>query len=154
MPNHTINNVHMKGIAKKRLYSYNDRGEKYFDFNKLVPEPATREECPANYIDNGSRCLQHDDDKSWFNWYDWHCDFWGTKWNSYEFSNCLTDDEIVFWTAWTEPYPIWKALSKKYPKEKIYIRASYEDGLETESIWLGGERVSYNDWEDMEDEYD
>ena len=151
MPNHTINTVTMKNITKKRLYSY-ENGEKYFDFNKLVPEPKTKEECPAEYIDNGNCHLAHDSGKEWFNWYSWHCDFWGTKWNSYSFYENGTD-EICFWTAWSEPDRIWEALSKKYPKEKIYIRASYEDGLETESEWLGGACILHKEWEsEYEDE--
>lgn len=152
MPNHTINTVTMKNISKKKLFSYGGEG-KYFDFNKLVPEPKTKEECPARYIDDGSRHLTHDEGREWFNWYDWNCDFWGTKWNSY----CLSEngpDEITFWTAWSEPNGIWKALSKRYPKEKIYIRASYEEGIETESVWLNGKRIHFNEWEaDYEGDY-
>lgn len=147
MPNHTINTVQMKGIRRKKLYSFIN-GKKCFDFNKLVPEPMSIQCCPEQYIDNGNRHLMHNDERSWFDWYDWHCDYWGTKWNSYNYSdNPANDDEISFWTAWSEPEPIWEALSRRYPKETIYIRASYEDGLETESTWLNGSRVTYREWE-------
>lgn len=147
MPNHTINTVQMKGIRRKKLYSFIN-GKKCFDFNKLVPEPMSIQCCPEQYIDNGNCHLAHNDERSWFNWYDWHCDYWGTKWNSYNYSdNLANDDEISFWTAWSEPEPIWEALSRRYPKETIYIRASYEDGLETESTWLNGSRVTYREWE-------
>ena len=144
MPNHTVNTVKLKGIGKADLYTlerrFNKNGDEYFDFNKLVPEPKTKEECPPEFIDHGNCHLQHDDGREWFNWYDWHCCFWGTKWNSYWLEK-IDDDTISFTTAWSEPEPIWKALSEKFQDKELDIHAEYEDGLETWSRWLNGERM-------------
>ena len=150
MPNWTWSTISMKGIGKKRLYT-----NKEFDFNKIVPEPKTMDEClkkyGKKYIDEGNCHLMHSEEDKWFNWYDWHCDFWGTKWNATDTAK-YDDDTIQITTAWTEPEEIWKALSKKYPKEKIEIEAEYEDGMMTRSTWLNGVRLSYeeeeSEWED------
>ena len=89
------------------------------DFGILIPEPETREECIEKYgdkyIDHGDHHLGHEDGKEWFNWYDWNCDFWGTKWNAFEGEICFKGNgEIVisFTTAWAPPDPWIKALSK------------------------------------------
>ena len=47
-------------------------------------------------------------------WYDWRIENWGTKWNSYDLDR-IDDDTIVFSTAWSNPEPIIKELSAKYP---------------------------------------
>jgi len=151
MPNWTYNTIEMNGIGRKRsLFSISESGRKYFDFNKLVPEPKNAAECirkyGKQYIDNGNCHLQHTEENQWFNWYDWHCDFWGTKWNGCD-SYINSDDSISFSTAWSEPTPIFKALSKKYPKEIIHVYATYEDGFETESTYLAGRRLSYTERE-------
>ena len=142
MPNWTTNFVTMKGISKeKKLFTDNN-----FDFNKIVPEPKTKEECIAKYgekyIDNGDKHLQHDEDNEWFDWYSWHCDFWGTKWNACE-TDIEDDDCVSFWTAWAEPDEIWVALSKMYPDRKISIYAEYEEGLYTESEYIDGKLNTY-----------
>ena len=162
MPNWTYNTVEMNGIAKENLFETIDRnGKTYtgFDFNKLIPEPKNKEEClekyGERYIDNGNRSLMHDEGDEWFNWYDWHCDFWGTKWGACD--TCIVDDNTInFSTAWSEPEPIWVALSKRYPDKEIKIAASYEDSWETRSAYLNGERIEYSEWEREyeDDDYD
>ena len=146
MPNHTFNTVRMEGIAKADFYGFDKYGRKFFDFNKLIPEPKTREECPPEFIDHGNCNLMHTEDDEWFNWYDWHCRFWGTKWNAYDFTE-IDDDTVYFLTAWTEPEPIWKAISEKFPDKELYIEAEYEDGFETESTWLNGSRIEFSERE-------
>lgn len=61
-----------------------------------------------------------------YDWYNWNCENWGTKWNAY--NTAITENspfltEIEFDTAWSTPDPIIKALSVKYPNcvfEVIY----------------------------------
>ena len=142
MPNWTTNYVTMKGIGKeKKLFTCNN-----FDFNKIIPEPKTKEECldkyGNKYIDEGDKHLQHNEDDEWFDWYSWHCDYWGTKWNACE-TNIDSDDEVSFWTAWAEPDKIWIALSKMYPDREISIYAEYEEGIYTESEYHNGKCISY-----------
>ena len=38
-------------------------------------------------------------------WYDWSCENWGTKWNSYD-NEQVDADTILFSTAWSNPEPI------------------------------------------------
>lgn len=39
MPNHVKNKIRMEGIAKLPLFGEAENGEKFFDFNKLIPMP-------------------------------------------------------------------------------------------------------------------
>lgn len=50
-------------------------------------------------------------------WYKWCCDNWGTKWNAYE--NEISEDEISFETAWSNPEPVIMKLAEKYPDARI-----------------------------------
>jgi hypothetical protein len=59
-------------------------------------------------------------------WYSWSVDKWGTKWNAYDqVSN--DDGSITFQTAWSTPYPVMEALSRKYPEAVICVRYADED---------------------------
>ena len=143
MPNWTTSVLQMTGIAnEKDLFSETD-GDVWFDFNKIVPEPSTEEEYLATggnmYRSPEDAYLQIDKEKPWFNWYDWHCDHWGTKWNA-----CDTvidgDDCIRFDTAWSSPEPIFLALSKMYPDRPIRVLTTYEDDDgEYNTVYLNGE---------------
>lgn len=45
-------------------------------------------------------------------WYDWHCNYWGTKWNACDpcwYTGC----DVSFDTAWSDPEPIYMELAKK-----------------------------------------
>ena len=73
---------------------------KRFSFKSLIPHPATREECEAEFLINdpeGNGTIT----KPWFNWYDFHCAKWGTKWDARD--AFLADNEIIFETAWDPP---------------------------------------------------
>ena len=66
-----------------------------------------------------------------FNWYDWRCDNWGTKWNAYESYLCssLDNKEVVieFQTAWNGvPYLIEKLVSS-YPNLSFEYKFADED---------------------------
>lgn len=131
MPNWTTNKIKMKNIvACDDLFSVNDRGEKYFDFNKLIPEPKTKNECPTKYLDDGTKYLEHSDGRDWFNWLDWRRDFWRTKWNSCD-TQFISNDEIQFDTAWNCPMPIFETLAKKYKDREIIVEWEDEDDWDT-----------------------
>lgn len=78
------------------------------DFNKIIPEPKTKEECPERYIVTIDSGIKEADDKPWFNWYDWHIDYWGTKWNAYDCYTLIGKSWIkfVFSTAWNVASPV------------------------------------------------
>lgn len=66
-----------------------------------------------------------------FNWYDWRCDNWGTKWNAYESYLCKSLDNkevlIEFQTAWNGvPYLIEKLVSS-YPNLSFEYKFADED---------------------------
>ena len=161
MPNWVTNTIYLEGIGKKEEYyrtCVNDDGTetKAFDFNVFVPEPKTEEECRSmydgdRYIDgvdkngNSKNHLMHRDDRKWFNWFDWHNDFWGTKWNACD-TKILDDDSVRFDTAWGEPCPIFRELSKRHPGVVIDIFCDFEMGESYEIKYLNGERI---DWQNV-----
>ena len=136
MPNWVYINLNMKDLCKKdELFSTRNDGIKYLDFRKIIPEPKTKEECLEkygekylDYVDekgNSVHHLMHENGDEWFNWYDWHCDFWGTKWNAID-CKIVDDDTITFDTAWSVPEPILLRLSEMFPEEEINVSISYE----------------------------
>jgi len=59
-------------------------------------------------------------------WYGWSTSNWGTKWNAYDtIENDI--DEVLFQTAWSNPYPVMVALSAKYPDAIFHVRFADED---------------------------
>lgn len=97
------------------------------NFNKIIPEPKTIEECPKEFIVTGSEHIAEYEDRPWFNWYDWHIQHWGTKWNAFD---CYTDVQthqitFVFSTAWSVAMPI--LLKLKMLGFNMFIRWADED---------------------------
>lgn len=114
--------------------------EGFFDFNTVIPEPTTEAECSDRFNFNTERGAEHyrslesDDDKSWFNWYDWRLEYWGTKWNVGAESRCYYDFDkimknyssgspvqVMFETAWSAPIPIFKKLMSMHPELDIDV---------------------------------
>lgn len=122
----------MPNWVKNRL-SFNKRfneikqyiGEEDLDFNRIVPEPKNIIECPERYIRQVDDHVEKIDDRPWFNWYDWHCDNWGTKWNASE--AIIGEDYIEFETAWSTPVPIFKALSEHFSDVQFTLDYADED---------------------------
>ncbi len=63
------------------------------------------------------------------NWYEWQCEAWGTKWNSYEHWGLEEgeDGTFGFQTAWSHPTPIIEGLSEKFPNILFGVRFADED---------------------------
>ncbi|WP_323736227.1 hypothetical protein PXD04_10150 [Methanosphaera sp. ISO3-F5] len=114
--------------------------EGFFDFNTIIPEPATEEECPDRYnfnTEEGSahyRSLEIEEGTEWFNWYDWRIEYWDTKWNAGAESMCYYDFDkirknysfespvqVMFETAWSAPIPIFKKLISMHPELDIDV---------------------------------
>ena len=83
------------------------------DFNKIIPEPTDPSECPEKYLRTEDDHVGADPDKPWFNWYTWHCTYWGTKWSAMHGYSITTSDELtlIFDTAWSAPMPIVNKLT-------------------------------------------
>ena len=122
--------VQIQQFVKKHIVKYE------LDFNTIIPEPTTQDECPPTYILN-TKHVQPDQDKPWFNWYIWHCDYWGTKWNACDTYYEIHDDtlEIIFNTAWCAVPNIIRKLSEMYPDlhlSYMYYEPSSEGLIEVQ----------------------
>lgn len=104
MPNHVTNIVTIRATNVDEILESLKGEDSEFDFNTVVP-------CPESEGDN---------------WYNWNCNNWGTKWNSYgvEFHG---DDTVSFDTAWSHPQPVMEALSAKFPDATFEVKFADED---------------------------
>jgi len=141
MPNWVTNILTINADEKmvEQILSEVKSKESKFDFNLIVPMPSelkgttapTRilsEEDYAKGNMQGITQAMSDELKQkcgYDNWYDWCYTHWGTKWNSDEVF--ISDNEITFNTAWSNPLPIIIALSEKYPDVQFDIKFADED---------------------------
>jgi len=75
-----------------------------------------------------------------FNWYDWNCDNWGTKWDASETRLSWEGDDLVinFDTAWNVPSRFIEKLSHLYPDVIFDVYAYEEQGQYTSGRYAGG----------------
>lgn len=132
MPNDCCNYLTIKF---KSIESLNNFMDKYltssdtdepsrFDFEKVIPSPRTKEECPKEFLTNEYSHIERLEERPWFDWYKWNWRNWGTKWNSYD--NCINVDEdntlkLSFSTAWDPAIPIIKALANQIEEDFKYL---------------------------------
>lgn len=107
-------------ISKRDADKYVFNNKQEVDFNILIPEPETKEQCEEKYIvkDPIASAIEIKDEKPWFNWYDWRCDKWGVKWNARrtEIHDYIEETGIYiihFETPWGPPDEWLKALVNK-----------------------------------------
>ena len=122
-----------------------------FDFNTIIPEPKTREECDPFFVlpeeeeqkiieqnkrlrkDGLDEMFDLNDEIAWFDWYQWRIHNWGTKWNSKcpqfidvdairKFDGQAIEILIAFDTAWSEPIPIFAKLHEMYKGSDLMLR--------------------------------
>jgi len=124
IPNHVRNVVKIKGIPKDKVdYVLNKLACKYksditgtdeyiMDFDLIIPEPRFKKDCPKDCIVNKDSYVQEVKGREWFNWYNFHCNYWGTKWNAYDGYTKIGKTQItfVFSTAWSAPFGIYEKL--------------------------------------------
>lgn len=109
--NEVIKNIISKYFTKK------DSGY-YLDFNLVIPQPKSVEDCPDKYVrkDKINEPPTELDERPWFDWYNWNCDNWGTKWNTNrEDTNIYVSDgliEIYLSTAWSPATNIFEKILK------------------------------------------
>lgn len=152
MPNHITNRIKVTGPMDtvkeivelcldrdgEAIWTYN--GEKMhnpFDFRKIVPETEDVKKSledpkyyPEEYMKNWKPEFPFQTHPMEY-WYEWHCQYWGTKWNSYDPSvdEDGSDGKWVVWfdTAWAAPHPVIEALAAKFPDVYIDHRWADED---------------------------
>lgn len=110
------------------------------DFNILVPEPIAKEECSPKYYTNESTPIHRDEDKPWFNWYEWHYDYWGVKWNARTTYVDISHEQCVveFETPWGTPDEWFCALAKADSVFELWYEVENDDdsGKLTEQDFL------------------
>lgn len=115
MPNHVFNRVTFHNVKTEEEKDFilnavakHEEDEWRFDFDKIIPEPRTEDECPDDCKVNKGSHVMDDKDRPWFDWYAWRNKYWNTKWGTYECTTDICDNEIIFefQTAWSFAYPI------------------------------------------------
>ena len=133
MPNWTSNTLVVRG-KKKDLKAFRDKyfDGKDFDFDRIEPQPRTKEECPEEYIcDAKKEHIEACVGREWFNWYKWNWDNWGTKWNAcntYVYDEAKGELVITFSTAWCAPEELMIKLRDTNPQLEMEYEVEYEDG--------------------------
>lgn len=142
MPNHVTNVISFSGdksriSAMLKEIQNDEHGIGSVDFEKILPMPDT--------VYNGSLGIREKELYGENNWYDWRIGNWGTKWNSYGYTENTTfqDGKIKFLTAWSAPHPILQKLSEMFPDIKIEHEWADEDiGMNCgRYVYYDGERV-------------
>lgn len=151
MPNWCENILKFSSYDQKLLYkikeelcSEDEISELTIDFNKIIPEPKTKEECPKEFIIGDSKeghLCSPSSAKPWFDWYHWRLVFWGTKWTPgstvlgkiQEINRSGVPNYEMTWsfsTAWSPAIPVILAIINKYCKPGLCSIRSlfYEPG--------------------------
>lgn len=115
------------------LTKYFTGAPRVFNFEHVVPEPQRKKDCPKDFWVTPKSHVVGDKSRPWFNWYDWHCAFWGTKWDidnielpfteADAICNGYNELELYFATAWSPAIPICEALIEQNPH--IYFSLDY-----------------------------
>ena len=146
MPNHVRSVVEINGTKKsmdaiRTMWVRDDDGYEYLDFDKIIPEtPDVKKsiEDDKYYPEGWEKELDYQPMYIFGNepadpapyWYEWHCHYWGTKWNSYEgefYGESPDKLRFSFLTAWSVPQPIFEELVRKFHNVKIKVEYADED---------------------------
>ena len=100
-------------------------------------------------VSRGITQEMHDDFVERFgfaDWYGWQINNWGTKWNASSVYWSDDNDFVSFNTAWSTPFDLFVALSKKYPQATFEIEYADEDfGYNVgEYVLQNGEEIDTN----------
>jgi hypothetical protein len=158
MPNWTSNTIRVTG-EPSRIRVFRDAmasDSQSFDFNRLIPMPeilkgtghgscivdgeklSSWRVLGVGELSDEVRAFTPDEESALrdighFNWYDWSCANWGTKWNAVAVSvtaaTFLDPDviEIRFDTAWDPPLPVFREMIAAHPDLHFECRWVNED---------------------------
>lgn len=148
MPNWCKNNLRIKDNGEKtlELLEYVKDEEGSFTMNKAVPMPKELEDTESPNYDDAEKKKKLVEKYGADNWYDWHCNNWGCKWDASESGFWKDGDDwmISFQTPWGPPTEFMKNISKQFPKMKFILqfadegRGSYPLG---QCTYINGEEV-------------
>ena len=128
MPNWITNVITIKTKQPKSILEQLFTGGR-FDFNKLIPQPLTKQECPRDCYNTPDSHIEEDEERPWFDWYHWNNKYWGTKWGACDTAYNIEGNKIIisFDTAWAPPMPILKKLKELF-KNSITFKCYEEWG--------------------------
>lgn len=135
MPNHVRNVIKIKNIPKEYVQYVIDKCASWYtdhyiiDFDLIIPEPRYKSDCPKEYVNKIRTPVEKLTGREWFNWYDWHVENWGTKWNAYDGYTIIKPSQVVFVfsTAWSCPSRVINKLLTVLPDYDIEARYADED---------------------------
>ena len=155
MPNHIANFLTLSGNSDRvaKAIEFVKSNESPFDFDCIVPMPDTfKEYDTTNHADGRQLTIGKPIDPfvkdspivteelieaykretrrqriqyGVVGWYDWHCRFWGTKWNAYDVTR--DGNQFTFYTAWSAPLPVIRKLAEIFPDIEIVLTYADED---------------------------
>jgi len=133
MPNHCFNRVTISvGNADSQNLAVlvdalkNEEEETCFDLNAIEPMPLELDNSKEE-VDEVTKA-KYKRDFGADNWYDWRVLHWGTKWNTYDCTLEVEEDNYVvfaFMTAWSPPRGAIEILREQCPD--FHIRAFYDE---------------------------
>ena len=140
MPNHIRNVWKFRNLTPEKVaYIVNKIATQYdrpgmgkdfiIDFDLIIPEPKFIQDCPKAFRTTSRSHIEESEGRPWFNWYDWHCIKWGTKWNAYDgyIKRGKTWVMFVFSTAWSFPIPVANKVIHLFKECNIEFRFADED---------------------------
>lgn len=110
----------------KNRFSVKDISKVQKNAADYIPNEDEKKLGITDYESLGRMYLKNLEEYGATDWYDWHINNWGTKWNAYE-AKLLNDNSIGFQTAWSTPVDIVKALSLQYPSLQFEVKYADED---------------------------
>lgn len=136
MPNWIYNKLTVTGKQAKEALDFMKSEANDFDFENLVPIPS--------YVYKGNLGMKERELFDEYNWYDWCCQHWGTKWNS---SEAYRDgNTVTFQTAWSAVPKIIIHLASKFPEATYEYKYADEDfGCHTGYMTTSKERWPWID---------
>lgn len=120
MPNWVRSKIIGLSLDDIRPYisKYEDSGEEYLDFDKIISEP--------------KNC----------DWYPWRLAHWDTKWNSHDCD--LSESGLYISTAWSCPVNIFRKLSELLQVSFDVVYADEDCGYNTGDLTADNGEVYYN----------
>lgn len=130
MPNWCKNNLRIKDNGEKtlELLEYVKDEEGNFTMNKAVPMPKELEDTESPNTASEEEKKKLIEKYGVDNWYDWHCNNWGVKWDASESGFWKDGDDwmISFQTPWGPPCEFIRKLSKQFPKMTFIVQFADE----------------------------
>lgn len=84
-----------------------------------------------NTMKEGQMALDNIEKYGCATWYDWKCQYWGTKWGAYSVHMSTSAEDILevyYNTAWSPATPIFHKLNEMYPK-LVFVQTVMDEGM-------------------------